>query len=323
VQVLTGTAWVPKRAYAAPAVQDWGCITVSVPDVVAKPGRYSLRAFTQFAAGGPVATADVTVTVAAASVYVQTDTVELTSTTASKFVTATVDVARGQVLELQRKAGIGHVTVSRVAAPLTGEYVAVRLPVATRAGRATYRVVSHATTWTAIAASQYFGIHQTDYARYSAYIATARRYIASYCPKTPISIDTPVVAGAGPYGTVGHASASTSTSSTPGQSYLTTNIELRSGLSSTSLKHTALHECAHVVQFRAMVEGRDTVDTNRARQIYGAASIEAEADCMAVLYSKTPAQMYYIRSCSAAQTNEGYRIWRAYGLEYQAAIYRW
>jgi hypothetical protein len=322
VQVLTGSTWVTKKAYAAPAVTySYVCIDVSPFDLVAKPGRYSIRAFTQAAPGAPVMTADAVVTVGAAPVYMWTETVELTSTTASKWVTVSVDLPRGQILELQRREGPGYRTVSRVAAPRTGEHADVRLPVATRAGQATYRVVSHATAWTALSASGSFGIHQTDYARYAGYIATARRHIASYCPKTPISIDTPAVAGGS--SRIGQAASSYQTSSARGQSYLKASIELRSGLSATSLKHTALHECAHVVQFRAIVEKRDAVDEQRANQIYGAAGIEAQADCMAVLYSKAPSQMYYIHSCSAAQMTEGHRIWRAYGLKYQAATYTW
>jgi hypothetical protein len=323
VQVLSGSTWVTQRTYVAPPPATYWCVDVSLFDLVPKPGRYSFRAVTQAAPGGPVLTTDTSATLAAATPSVRTETVEFTATTAGKWVTATVDIARGQTLELQRKAGPGHVTVSRVTAPRSGEDVSVRLPVATRVGQATYRVVSRPAAWTGVAVSSYFDIHQTDYVRYSAYIATARRYIASYCPKTPISIDTPAVARGTGGNTIGQAPTSWSTWSAPGESYLRTNIALRSGLSAESLKHTVLHECAHVVQARAVVENKKAVDEQRARQIYGAMTYEAEADCMAVLYSKASSEMYYIRSCNAAQMNEGYRIWRAYGLKYQAATYTW
>ena len=113
----------------------------------------------------------------------------------------------------------------------------------------------------------------------TSYIATARRYKAAFCPQTPIYIDTPTFARPG-NNVVGHASYWHEWGA-DGKQTLTTYIELRSGMTGTQLRHIAVHECAHIVQYRAYVTGRFDIENSYALQRFGAAGREAQADCMA------------------------------------------
>jgi hypothetical protein len=169
--------------------------------------------------------------------------------------------------------------------------------------------------------SSAFSLHQTDTVKHRAYIAKARKYIAKYCPKTPIYIDTPAVAGAGLTGRVGHAIWSTS--SWGRANTLTTTIELRSRMPAAQLRSVALHECAHVLQARANVTGRFDAEQQRAATLYPGTADEGQADCMSYQLTKDARYFGYVRGCSKAQLADAKRMWKAYGKKYQAATYRW
>lgn len=64
-------------------------------------------------------------------------------------------------------------------------------------GLGTSRVVNRATVWTPTYVGETFTVLQTDAAKHRACIIKARKFIAAYCPRTPICIDTPAVAGRG------------------------------------------------------------------------------------------------------------------------------
>jgi hypothetical protein len=106
-------------------------------------------------------------------------------------------------------------------------------------------------------------------------------------------------------------------------SNLSTRIELRSGLTGTSLRHTALHECGHVIQYRAYVENRRDIEVANAQRLYPGTGVEGQADCMAYYYVRSARDLAYLRSCSAAQLTDASRMWRAYGSKYQSPNYTW
>jgi len=94
-------------------------------------------------------------------------------------------------------------------------------------------------------------------------------------------------------------------------------------MTGSMLQHTAVHECAHVVQARTAVLGRYAVEEQRALQAFPRVGFEGQADCMALQYSHAPQHLYYVSSCSAGQLSEATRMWQALGRKYQANPYRW
>jgi hypothetical protein len=111
--------------------------------------------------------------------------------------------------------------------------------------------------------------------------------------------------------------------SSNGPSNLTTRIELRSGLTGTSLRHVALHECGHVMQARSFVQNRYDAEEGAANRLYPGTGFEGQADCMAYFYVRSARDLYYVRGCSAAQLTDASRMWRAYGSKYQSPNYTW
>jgi hypothetical protein len=320
VQVAVGTTWVTRRTFSAAALQNQWCVTLGPRDLADRPGHYTFRAVTRIGTGAATE-------VRAAFRLAKGDNVTFTlaepfsaTTSANRVVRADVPAAVGQLVYLQRQSGTQWLNVSTVRAPGSGA-ARLSLPVPSRPGPATYRVVNAASAWTDIFVSQPFPIHQTDMARYRSYIAAARSTMLQYCPHTPIFIDTPAVAAGTGGNRIGQATISWSGGSGGGS--LSAVIHLRGGMTGTQFRSTVLHECAHVVQARAIVEGRRAAEESRARQFFGANGGEAQADCMAFLTTQSRRDMYYIRDCTAAQQAEARRMWQLYGQKYQAATYVW
>jgi hypothetical protein len=316
--------WVPVRTFGAGEFRyGWWCVSVVPSELLGKPGSISLRATVLSAAKKPLSDARVKLKLVRQPGYVSPQPVsEFTTTTSKKrTVPVIVTAAVGQRVDLQRKSGKKWKTVAHVRAPRTGQSATVALPVPAKAGMGTYRVVGTATTWYSKYVSGTFTLHQTDTVKYRSYIAKARKYIAAYCPKTPIYIDTPTVAGPGRYGLVGHAIWSTS--SYAGANTLTTTIELRSGLPAAQLRSVALHECAHVLQARANVVGRYDVEQQRAAKLYPGTADEGQADCMSYQRTRDARYFGYVSGCTKAQLTDAKRMWKAYGKKYQAASYHW
>jgi hypothetical protein len=319
VQVAVGSSWVPRRTFSAAALQNQWCVYLSGRDLADRPGRYAFRAVSRI--GTAVTEARATLTLAKSANFTFTVSEPLSTTTATnRVVRADVPTAGGQIVYLQRASGTQWVNVSTARAPRTGA-VRLNLAVPARPGSAMYRVINGATTWSDKYVGPPFSIHQTDMGRYGSYIAAARRTMALNCPHTPVYVDTPAVAAATAGNRIGYAVSWWSGGRTGGS--LTSHIELRAGMTGKQFEHTVQHECAHVVQARAVVQGREAIENSRALQFFGANGREAEADCMAFLAAQSRPHLYYIRDCSAAQQSEARRVWHAYGRKYQAATYTW
>ena len=318
LQVLQNGTWLTKRTYAAGQLQGWDCAYPAVSDLIARAGAYQLRAVTPATASTLAAEARTTLTVAAQPGFVEVASTAYTTTTASKAVRATVLAAHGQHVILQRKSGTAWVTVSSANAPTTGYSADVRLPVSNLAGLSWYRVVMGSTPFETAYFSSQFPIHQTDVVRYASYISLAHKYIAPFCPQTPIFINTPIVMRAGV------ALMSATWSGSPGErNTLTTHIELPSGGSGTMLRSVVLHECGHVIQARSRVENRYATEEANAKRLYPGTGFEGQADCMAYYYVRAAQDLTYVRSCSAAQLTDALRMWRAYGYKYLSPNYSW
>ena len=89
------------------------------------------------------------------------------------------------------------------------------------------------------------------------------------------------------------------------------------------LKSVALHECAHVLQYRTVVDGRRDAEVAAAVRLYPGTGVEGQADCMAFHLARDKRYFGYVRGCTKAQLTDASRMWRAYGKKYQAADYRW
>jgi hypothetical protein len=322
LQLWQGGAWVDKRVLGASTLAgQWG-VEVDLARIVPGPGRYTLRALTRADASSPVTEARLSVTLKRAPEYfLDAGAPEDSTTTARhRVVTVRLEESVGQSVRLQRKSGAHWRTVSRARAATSGAG-SFQLPVPAKAGLSTYRVVASPTTWVEGATSEPFTIHQTDTVRFASYIKQARRYMARYCPRTPIYIDPPDVRGRSAGDTVGMAWSSVQDAA--GTSTLTTWIELRSGLTGKELRHVALHECAHIVQDRAYVTGRYEADEKVAYTLYPRVGIEGQADCMAYYFVRWKPALYYVRGCSSADLRNAAGMWRAYGKKYQSPVYTW
>lgn len=328
VQVLRNGSWANVRSFSPATIQGQWCAYVTPPQLAAGPGRYTVRALSRVSPSAPLLEAQTTLTFVrdAGSAYLPEEVSEFTLTTGKRVVPVEVGLANGQRVDLQRRSGSRWLNVTSVTAPRTGDRATVKLTIPAKGGMGTYRVVNRPTAWTTIHVGDPFSVHQTDAAKHRAYIIRARKYIAAYCPKTPIYIDTPAVAGAGIYGRVGRAVGQWSTSTSPtgataGQ--LTTLIELRSGMPAAQLRIVALHECAHVLQFRAQVDGRYDAERASANRLYPGTGMEGQADCMAYHLTRDKRAFGYVRGCNRAQLVDAGRMWRTYGKKYQSPDHRW
>jgi hypothetical protein len=162
--------------------------------------------------------------------------------------------------------------------------------------------------------SETFTLNQTDTAKYRSYIRTIRKIIAGYCPRTPVYIDAPGVAPG--FSTVGLAWLRALPNGRT-----TTYIEIQSGLTGKELRHVALHECAHIVQYRLDRVGRYGELTAATNKLYGGNGIERQADCMAYYFVRWKPALYYLNGCSRAQLRNAARLWRAYGKKDQASVF--
>ena len=235
-------------------------------------------------------------------------------------VVVTVEVsAPGPTVRLERRDRRGWTTV----ATTTAETTTVRLPVPSRAGVATYRVVLAPVGAGTVRTSPELTIFQSDTVAHAEYVARARAAVRAFCPLTPIYVDSPDVRSGS---TVGKARSSWSWAD--GQASWTQSIRLRSGLADAILEHTALHECAHVVQVRPLVDGERAYDASTARTerryARGAAEPgELQADCMASVVTGRPSVMYYARTCSARQRADARDMWREHGSHRQSPVLSW
>jgi hypothetical protein len=234
-------------------------------------------------------------------------------------VVVTVEVsAAGPTLRLERRDGGRWTPVAEEVAETT----AVALPVPSRAGDATYRVVLDPGTGT-VRTSPELTIFQSDSQEHAAYVARARAAVRDFCPLTPIYVDSPDVRSGQ---TVGKARSSWAWAD--GQARWTQSIRLRSGLPDAVLEHTALHECAHVVQVRPLVDGESAYEesTASAERLYArgpAEPGELQADCMASVITGRTAVMYYARTCTARQKADARAMWRDYGSVRQSPSLTW
>ena len=334
VQLLQGGTWVDKRTYPRPA-NGHGCVEFAASALVPGPGTYSFRALSRVPSTGELVTSE------AASLTLRKDdgsfwwlgdgTFHTTkdfmgfglrlSTTSPRLNTPLrIARAHGQVVELQRKAGSTWINVSRTQAPASGTDVTVRVTIPSRAGAATHRFVSRATAWSPTVVTVPFTVYQSAVVNKTSYIAEARSYMAKYCPKTPIFIDTRAVAAATGGNRVGQAGVSWG--QTRNGNVLRTQIELRSGMYPDQLRSVALHECAHVVQYRSIVQGRFGEVQRQADKLWPGLGIEGQADCMSYQITRDPNWFGYVDGCSKAQLVNAAKMWQRYGGKYQAAAYR-
>ena len=331
VQGLEGGTWVSKRTYTR-APEDW-CFEFDPTALVPGPGTYGFRASSRLPSTGELATTDpATFTLRAddgriswldSGDFMATDGwmgagLRLSTLSASSRITRVrIAHAHGQVVDLQRKSGSSWLNVSRVTAPTTGEDVAVRITFPARAGMSTHRFVSRATAWNPTVVTGSFTVYQSAKRNTSSYIAEARSYIAKYCPKTPISIDTPDVRTGAALG------KATYTYGWGSGSILYTKIELRSAMPPDQLRSVALHECGHVVQYRSIVQGRLDEVRKQAATLWPSLGVEGQADCMSYQVTRDDHWFGYVDGCSSAQLINAAKLWQTYGGKYQAAPYRW
>jgi hypothetical protein len=332
VQVLEGGTWAAKRTYTRPA-GSW-CFEFDAAPLVPRPGTYSFRAVSRVPSTGELVTTD------AAAFTLRGDDGRIawldsgdfmasddwmgaglrlsTLSTSSRVTRLRIAHAHGQVVDLQRKSGSSWLNVTRVTAPAGGHDVTVRMTIPARAGMSTHRFVSRATAWNPTVVTGSFTVYQSAARTTSAYIAEARSYMAKYCPKTPISIDTPAVRTGAALGRASYTYGSSGSGSV-----LYTKIELRSAMPPDQLRSVALHECGHVVQYRSIVPGRLGEVGRQATKLWPGLGLEGQADCMSYQITRDDHWFGYVRGCSYAQLLNAAKQWQTYGGKYQAAPYRW
>jgi hypothetical protein len=336
VQVLKGGAWVDKHTYTVKQKYGW-CFAFDATTLVPGPGKYSFRAVTRVPSTGDLAmTGKATFTLRKDDgrfYWMDSGDFMATnewmgsglrlSTKSAKHRTAHVRISRahGQTVYLQRKSGSKWVNVSRTKAPATGSDVTVPVKIPARAGLAKHRFVSRATAWSPTVATGSFTVYQTAKVNRSSYIAEARHYMAKYCPKTPISIDTRAVAERTGGSHLGLATGSWGTTRTG--KILVTKIELRSGMSPDQLRSVALHECAHIIQYRSVVKGRYGEMNRQALKLWPGLGVEGQADCMSYQITKDYHWFGYVDGCSKGKLLNAAKMWKTYGGKYHAAVYRW
>lgn len=238
---------------------------------------------------------------------------DLGATDESIVVTATVTAAAGYRLRLERGSHDAWATVAEVVLADTDDAAtSVPLPVPSHAGDATYRVVLTPDGPGTVRTSPELSIFQSDAEAHAAYVARARHAVHAYCPLTPVYVDSPDVRSGT---TVGKARSSWSWAD--GSARWEQSIQLRSGLTDQVLEHTALHECAHIVQVRPLLDGMDAYEasTARAARLYAGRLDpgEHQADCMASVMTGRTSDMFYARECSSRQRADARRMWREHG----------
>jgi hypothetical protein len=321
LQVMRGGAWVTEESVTVGA--DDSCLTVPVAPLVGRPGSYYLRALTRLAPGGPLLEGTTAVSLRAerpvASFEDNTEFYSLT-TTKSRSVPLYLATPAGQRIDVQRKVGGSWVTVSRTTAPTSSKpEVLVRLPIPTRVGQATLRAVVRATAWTTQVISPVFTEHQTDVKKYGSYLVAARKQMARFCPSTPIYVNPPAVQAGNPHGAIGMAMTDIDVY---GDKWRFEGwILLRAGMTGKQLQHVALHECAHIAQGRAAIEGKYWVEHDKAWGLWPTVGHEGQADCMAWHISRSTRDLYYVRGCNSTQRANAQRMWQVWGYKYQGATY--
>ena len=255
----------------------------------------------------------------------------LQTTTKRTAVTVKVTRPRYQKVSLQRKDSGKWRTVSTTRAPRTGTSATVKLKVPAKAGYRAYRVVLGKSKYNKTTASKTFKFFQSDAKKHAKYIAKARKYVKRYCPSTPIYIDSPSVKNSWAIGmawtTWRWKSRWTGRAFAYDWSW-TQTIELASGLTDAQLRHTALHECAHIVQARPIGKSQATYDHSvRAEQkIFRtgwAASNEQQADCMAAFITGSTKYNYYTTDCGGSRAKNAKSMWKKWGTKYQSPERKW
>lgn len=245
------------------------------------------------------------------------------STTTVKF-SGTVYPSAGQKVTVQRKDGSKWVTVDTAKVSKSKFTVAYKV----KPGKKSFRLVVGKTKSTT-SVTQKWTSWTTDGKKYKAYIAKARKYMKAYCPTTPIVVNTPLVSSY----VVGQATETyvwTQTSASGKKTYTWNHqIHLKSGMTGSQLRHVALHECAHIVQFRRLVKGpawRDKADATTAKVFkrksgeFGDGN-ERQADCMAIVITHKKQYGSYTQSCTGKRATSAKALWKAYGKKYQKAVY--
>jgi len=245
--------------------------------------------------------------------------------TATVKLSGTVYPALGQKVSVQRKDGSTWVTVdttkvSRSSAKFSVAYKA-------KPGKKAFRVVV-AKTSQSTSVTKKWTTWTTDGVKYKSYIARARSYMKAYCPRTPIFVNTNLVDSY----TVGMATEKyVWVSTVAGKKTYTWQhqIHLQPGMTKAELRHVALHECAHVVQFRRLVKGpearakaeKTTAKVFKARKGEYGDGNERQADCMAIVITKKKQYGGYTQYCGGARATSAKALWKAYGKKYQASVY--
>ena len=251
----------------------------------------------------------------------------LQMTTQRERVKIRVNAPRGQKVHLQRLDAGRWRTVSTTTAPRSGSSALVQLALPAKAGYRSYRVVLAKSGSSPQRISTTVKIFQSDTKKHAAYIAKARAYMKAYCPSTPIYINSPRVTRGNTIGQAWTTWRWTSDGRTERWSWNAT-IELRSGLGAAELRHTALHECAHIVQARPIRAGQKAYDASVARTEKAFAAGRAEpqeqqADCMATARTGSTRFNYYTKSCSGSRLKNAKQLWSAYGKKYQDPRLTW
>lgn len=269
-------------------------------------------------------TASLTGASGGAATITDLDFLDLGATDENIVVTATVTAAAGHSLRLERRSQGTWTTVAEVVLADTDvAATSVSLPVPSRADDATYRVVLTPEGPGTVRTSPELSIFQSDAEAHAAYVARARDAVRAYCPLTPVYVDSPDVRSGT---TVGKARSSWAWAD--GSARWEQSIQLRSGLAERVLEHTALHECAHIVQVRPLLDGLQAYEASTARgaRLYGAGGLdpgEHQADCMASVITGRTADMFYARECSSRQRADARRMWREYGDVGQSPSLTW
>lgn len=256
---------------------------------------------------------------------------ELQTTKKRTSVSVKVSKPRGQKLALQRKDSGKWRTVSTTRAPRTGTSATVRLKVPAKAGYRAYRVVLAKSKHNKQTVSKSFKFFQSDSKKHAKYIAKARKYIKRYCPSTPIYVDSPRVKNTSYIGMAWTQWRWQSSWTGSGYKYSwswTQTIELASGLTTSQLRHTAIHECAHIVQARPIGKSQKAYDasvkkTDKVFRKGQHSAQEQQADCMATAITKSTRNNYYTRSCKGERLKNAKSMWKAWGKKYQSPERKW
>lgn len=255
----------------------------------------------------------------------------LQSTSKRTPVKVKVTKPRYQKVALQRKDSGKWRTVSTTRAPRSGASATVKLKVPAKAGNRAYRVVLGKSRYNKTITSKSFKFFQSDSKKHAKYIAKARKYMKKYCPTTPIYIDSPGVKDSWAIGmawTRWQWQGRWTGSSIVYDWQWTQTIELASGQSDGQLRHTAIHECAHIVQARPIGKSQASYDasvktTNKVFKAGSADPQEQQADCMASAITGSTYYNYYTSSCTGSRAKNAKSMWKKWGLKYQNPERKW